>query len=104
VIYGAKILFRGDVINLSHDIQMVGVPDNKRITAVVFQGDTMKLSGKKVLGHRRFDDKFGRNKVYTLKYYEWKPDPKQEEPASLFNSDNTDHIKRMLEIKKQLGL
>lgn len=102
IIYGAKTLFHGDVIGKDHSIQMVGVPDNKKITAVLFQGDTMYLKGKKVLGYRVFEDKFGRNKTYTLKYYEWKPSAKEVETISMFETPSVDHVKRMLQIREEL--
>lgn len=102
-VYGAKTLYSGEVIGVSAS-HLVGVPEKKGFTHVVFQGDKMTLNEKKILGYRTFDDKFGRDKTYRLAYYEWKPDEKQVENTSLFEPSNTEHIKRLLEIKKKIGL
>lgn len=77
MVYQAKTLFSGIVIGVEPSLHLVGVPNNKPYTRAYFQGEYMTLHEKDILGYRTFDDKFGRDKLYKLAYYEWKPDPKQ---------------------------
>lgn len=100
-VYGAKTLYPGNVIGVSEE-HLVGVPDKRGFTSVVFQGEEMKLKGKKILGYRTFEDKFGRDKVYRLAYYKWSPEKEQVENTSLFEPTNTDHINRLLKIRDEL--
>lgn len=77
-IYRAKTLVDGAVIGESG--KYVAVPDkfDGEPFAILWQGELMKVNDWKGEAEhfRTFDDKFNRNKTYTLGYFTFKP--KQE--------------------------
>jgi len=60
----------------------------------------IKKNQKPIL-YRRFDDKFGRDKQYTLVYFLWNPQ-KEPDQIHVFDFNNENHIKKMLEIRQKV--
>jgi len=83
--YKTKKLINGYRVstNLKH-LKLIGIPfkyGGIRIK-VQYEKDIMEISrDTPLLESRSFKDKFGRDREYTLYYYEWKPNKNQ---VSLF--------------------
>lgn len=85
--YEIKKLIHGIVLGEEHINKIVvAVPDKfyGKELKVSYQGKEMTIPkvGKDALAFRKFWDKFGRDKSYSLIYYEWKP-LSDEEQAEL---------------------
>lgn len=76
-IYRAKTLFSGAVIGKNINTLYAGIPDhlkNDQIK-VIHNKDFMIIEDwNKAEAYRVFEDKFNRNKNYTLGYFKWIPD------------------------------
>lgn len=74
-IYEIKNLIKGESVNVPEKI-LIAVPNSfyKKDTIVKY-GDKFMLIrwDDEPITFRTFEDKFGRDKNYTLIYYEWKP-------------------------------
>jgi hypothetical protein len=58
-------------------MKLVAVPNG--YNAVIWNDAVMRLENKKRLHRREFPDRFNREILYTLNYYEWQPD--QDQPS-----------------------
>ena len=80
--YLLKKLIAGYKVNPRHSgLDLVALPykyTNEKI--LVRYSDKKMIIDKDtpLLGEQTFPDKFGRNKTYTLYYYEWKPNQLQQ--------------------------
>ena len=53
---------------------LVAIPKTNESVMVIFDDGVMYITNwNERLAERSFEDKFGRNKKYTLGYFEWKP-------------------------------
>lgn len=78
-IYKPRTLFSGGVIGKDLNTKYVGVPDKFKdcVIQVKHDGKTMIINDwNEAEAYRVFEDKFGRNKNYTLGYFTWQPEGK----------------------------
>lgn len=77
-IYKAKTLFNGAVIGKDSG-QYTAVPATYKGEPFIvdYKGEMMKVEDWETAdGYRVFEDKFNRNKNYTLGYFKWQPNGK----------------------------
>ena len=79
--YKTKKLINGYRVspNLKH-LTLIGIPFKYHVQRIKVQYEKEFMEIKRdtpLLESRSFKDKFGRDKEYTLYYYEWKPNKEQ---------------------------